>query len=64
MDESEFEGTLVLEKLAEIGKVDAFFEAIDDDDFDRAKSLMKRAQVDSETIAIVLKKMRDADGEH
>lgn len=64
MDESQFEGTLVLEKLAEIDKVDAFFEAIDSDDFAKAKSLMKRANVDAETIAIVLKKMADADGEH
>ena len=64
MDESDFEGTLVLEKLAEIDKVDAFFEAIDSDDFGKAKSLMKRANIDSETIAIVLKKMADADGEH
>jgi hypothetical protein len=64
MDEKDFEGTLVLEKLAEIGKLDAFFEAIDSDDFGRAKSLMKRAAVDSETIAIVMKKMNDADGEH
>lgn len=61
MEEKDFEGTLVLEKLAEIGKVDAFFEAIDSDDFDRAKSLMKRANIDTETIAIVLKKMIDAD---
>jgi hypothetical protein len=64
MRESQFEGTLVLEKLAEIDKVDAFFEAIDSDDFARAKSLMKRASIDSATIAIVLKKMADADGEH
>jgi len=64
MEEKDFEGTLVLEKLAEIGKVDAFFEAIDSDDFGLAKSLMKRARVDSETIATVLKKMGDADGEH
>jgi hypothetical protein len=64
MDETDFEGTLVLEKLAEIGKVEDFFDAIDSDDFDRAKSLMKRAKIDSETIAIVLKKMADADGEH
>jgi iron uptake system EfeUOB component EfeO/EfeM len=64
MDENDFEGTLVLEKLSEIGKVDAFFEAIDSDDFEKAKSLMKRANVDSETIAVVLKKMGDADGEH
>lgn len=64
MDETDFEGTLVLEKLAEINKVDAFFEAIDADDFDKAKSLMKRANIDAETIAIVLKKMNDSDGEH
>lgn len=64
MDENDFEGTLVLEKLAEIGKVDAFFEAIDSDDFGKAQALMMRAKIDSETIAIVLKKMGDADGEH
>ncbi|WP_374000819.1 hypothetical protein [Bdellovibrio bacteriovorus] len=64
MDESDFEGTLVLEKLAEINKLDAFFEAIDSDDFDCAKSLMKRAGVDSETLAMVLKKMHAADGQH
>lgn len=64
MDESDFEGTLVLEKLAEINKLDAFFEAIDSDDFGKAQSLMKRANIDSQTIAMVLKKMGDADGEH
>ncbi len=64
MDESDFEGTLVLEKLAEAGKVDDFFEAVDADDFGRAASLMRRAGVDAETIEIVLKKMGDADGEH
>ncbi len=64
MDEQDFEGSLVLEKLAEINKVDAFFEAIDSDDFAKAKSLMIRAQIDSETMAIVLKKMGDANGEH
>ena len=61
MDENDFEGTLVLEKLAGIGKIDAFFEAIDSDDFSRAKLLMKKAGVDPETIAEVLKQM--ADGE-
>lgn len=63
MDESEFEGTLVLEKLAEVGKVDEFFEAIDSDNFGRATSLMKRANIDSETIAVVLLKMRAATNE-
>ena len=64
MSESDFEGTLVLEKLAEINKLDAFMEAIDSDDFAKATSLMKRANVDSETIAMVIKKMQQADGEH
>jgi hypothetical protein len=64
MDQSDFEGTLVLEKLAEIGKVDDFFEAIDSDDFSKTTALMKQARIDSETIAVVIKKMRDADGEH
>ena len=61
MDESDFEGTLVLEKLAEIGKVDAFFEAIDSDDFSKARALMKLAKLDSEVIAIVLNKMSQGD---
>ena len=64
MDEQDFEGTLVLEKLAEIGKVDEFFEAIDSDDFGKAKLLMRRAKIDLETIAIVLNKMGDGDDEH
>lgn len=64
MDEQDFEGTLVLEKIAAINKLDAFFEAIDADNFGKAQSLMKLAQVDTETMAIVLKKMAAADGEH
>lgn len=64
MDVQDFEGTLVLEKLAEIDKLDEFFEAVDSDDLRQAASLMKRAGVDSETIAIVLKKMAEADGNH
>lgn len=63
MNEENFEGTLVLEKLAAIGTVDDFFEAIDDDDFGRARTLMKRANIDQETIALVLKKMEEATGE-
>ena len=64
MNEDDLEGTLVLERLSEINKVDDFFDAIDSDDFNKATSLMKKANIDSETIAIVLKKMTDADGEH
>ncbi len=64
MDETDFEGTLVLERLAEIGRVEDFFDAVDSDDSARAASLMRRAGVDPATISIVLRKMQAADGEH
>lgn len=64
MNKDEFEGTLVLEKLAEVGKVEAFFDAVDSDDFEEAKKLMKKAGVDGKTIRLVLNKMADSDGEH
>jgi hypothetical protein len=64
MDETDFEGTLVLEQLAAIGKVDDFFEAIDADDVQLATRLMKAARIDAPTIAIVVRKMEDGDGEH
>ncbi|MBY0384122.1 hypothetical protein K2X05_03100 [bacterium] len=64
MDENDFEGTLVLEKIAEIKRLDDFFSAIDSDDFAKAQAIMRKAQIDSETISLVLKKMHQADGEH
>ena len=64
MDDTDFEGTLVLEQLAAIGEVEDFFDAIDADDIKRATMLMKRAKVDAATIATVIKKMEDSDGEH
>jgi hypothetical protein len=64
MDESDFEGTLVLEQLAAIGKVDDFFEAVDADDAQRATTLMKQAGVGASTIATVIRKMEESDGEH
>lgn len=64
MDDADFEGTLVLEQLAAIDRLDEFFEAIDADDVPAAIALMKRANIDAATIAIVVRKMRDADGQH
>ena len=64
MDEGDFEGTLVLEKLAESGQIDAFYEAIDSDDFAEARKLMRGAGIDLETIRIVMQKMADSDGSH
>jgi hypothetical protein len=64
MDESDFEGTRVLERLAEIGRIEDFFDAVDSDDVDRAASLMRQANIDAKTIAMVVRKMTNADGEH
>lgn len=64
MEENTFEGSIILELLAEQGLVDDFFEAIDSDDIGRAIRLMRKAQVDEETIEIAVKKMRESDGSH
>ncbi|HEY5921138.1 MAG TPA: hypothetical protein VIV11_05685 [Kofleriaceae bacterium] len=64
MDDKDFEGTVVLEQLAAIGKVEEFLDAVDADDVQRAVSLMRRAKVDNATIAMVVKKMEAADGSH
>lgn len=64
VDETDFEGTLVLEQLATAGMVEDFFEAIDQDDVATATQLMREANVDTATIAVVVRKMKEADGEH
>jgi len=64
MDESEFEGSLVLEQLAAIGKVEEFFDAVDADNVRRAIQLMRSADLDASTISIVVRKMEDSDGKH
>jgi len=64
VDDTDFEGTLVLEQLAAVGKVDEFFEAIDADDVERATALMREADIDASTIAIVVRKMEESDGQH
>lgn len=55
------EGTLVLEKLSEHGLVDAFYEAVDSDNFGEARALMKKARIDSQTIARVLQEMSEGE---
>jgi hypothetical protein len=64
MDESDFEGSLVLERLAEIEAVEDFFDSIDADDVQRAVSLMKKAKIAASTIAVVVQKMEEGDDEH
>lgn len=62
--DADFEGTLVLEKLAAIDKVDEFMDAVDADDVARASRLLKAARVDAATIATVIRKIEDGDGDH
>jgi hypothetical protein len=64
VDEKDFEGTLVLEQLAAIGRVENFFDAIDSDDVHHAGLLMKEAKVDASTIAMVIRKMKESNDEH
>jgi hypothetical protein len=64
MEDADFEGTLVLEQLAAIGKVDDFFDAIDSDDVERSRLLMKRANVEPSVIAVVIRKIEEGGAEH
>ena len=64
MNESDFEGTLVLEQLARIDAVNEFMAAVDVQDFKKATELMEEAGIDQETIAVTLKKMADPYDEH
>ena len=59
----DFEGTLVLERLAEVGRVEDFFDLVDADDFGGVERLMRSAGLDTATIALVLRKMRAGDDE-
>jgi predicted AAA+ superfamily ATPase len=64
MNEDDFEGSLVLEMLAEHGLVDEFLEAVDSDNISRILSLMRKADIDDETIEITLKKIRESHFKH
>jgi hypothetical protein len=61
MNPDDFDGTLVLEHLARVGLVDELADAVDADDFDRARQVMRSAGVDPDMIANVLRMMRDAE---
>jgi hypothetical protein len=59
MSEEDLEGSTILEKLAEVGLVEAFFEAVDSDNFARAKSLMLKAHIEPSEIQKVMKMLVD-----
>ena len=62
MDESNFEGSLILEKLAALNILDDFFEAIDSDDLKEVILLLRQADVDEETIEEVLSQIEEENG--
>ncbi len=64
MKQEDFEGSLILEKLALIDKVDEFFAAVDEDNFASAKSLMKAAGVPHEVMVIAIRMMKEGDQDH
>jgi hypothetical protein len=57
MGDIELDGTLVLEKLAAIDGLDAFYAAVDGDDVTTAMRMMRRAGVDAASIAAVVREM-------
>lgn len=59
MDELDFEGTLVLEKLASVNLVDDFFEAVDSDNLYQVETLLRQAEVDDDTIEEVLRQIEE-----
>lgn len=61
MDEDDFEGSIVLEKLAEQGLVEEFYQAIDEDNFFKATTLMRRADLDEDLILKTLSKLRELE---
>jgi hypothetical protein len=63
MDETDFEGTLVLEQLppSERWKTSSTQST---DDVDRATQLVRRANIDASTVATFVRKMEESDREH
>lgn len=59
MEESDFEGSLVLEQLMSHGLLEEFWRAVDHDNLIRARELLIAAEVDRQTLDLVLQKMRE-----
>ena len=57
------EGSEILEKLAEVNRVEEFMSAVDSDDFHAVEGLLQFAGVDEDSIAWVLKEMQESTGQ-
>ena len=61
MEELDSIGPKILEKLAELGVIDDFFEAVDSDDTRSIIKLLRSVGTEDEIISEVLKKIEDGD---
>lgn len=59
MESSNFDGTLALEKLAELGLLDQFYEAIDSDRLEEVNKLLKSAGLEADSIKSILRQIID-----
>lgn len=59
MTEEDFEGSLILEKLASLRLVEDFFDAIDSDNMSEVVSLLEEVNIDEDSIQSVLKQIRE-----
>lgn len=64
MKEEDFEGSLVLERLAAMNLVDEFFDAVDSDDMTEILSLLRQAGIDEDTIEEVMDQIESSTGKH
>lgn len=64
MKEEDFEGSLVLERLAAMNLVDEFFDAVDSDDMTEILSLLRQAGLDEDTIEEVMDQIESSTGKH
>lgn len=59
MDKMDFEGSIILEKLAEVDLLEDFFESVDADNLLKVESLLREAEVDEDTIEEVLRQIEE-----
>lgn len=50
-------GSLVLEKLAELGLIDDFYKAVDSDDFSKIEEVLSSAGVEDKTIGSIIQQL-------
>ena len=61
MDRSLLEGTELIGKLAHAGKLEAFYNALDNDDLEEAAHILKSVDADQLTIQKVLLMIQQGD---